>query len=162
LEVLFVVQKFFWGKNFLGNFLYLSFMKLSKILFEVESQRPPKASDVDDAIETAMETYPEEFSDDTSRSDFELNYLGMLSVDDLKQYDDIDSWMEDVEDEDELKSFRGERWKKLSDTWGNTPPPIVVVTGDNFSMVGDGRGRVTYANYKKIPLEVWELRYKAK
>jgi hypothetical protein len=37
-----------------------------------------------------------------------------------------------------------------------------VVTGDNFSMVGDGRGRVTYANYKKIPLEVWELRYKAK
>ena len=137
-------------------------MKLSKILYESVSAPKPSNDDIYDAIETATETYPEEFGEDVSRSDFELNYLGKLSVDDLRQYDDIDSWMEDVEDEDELKSFRGEKWKKLSDTWGDNPPPIIVVTGERFSLVGDGRGRVTYASYKHIPLETWELRYNPK
>lgn len=136
--------------------------RLYSILFESVSAPKPSNDDIYDAIETAMESYPEEFDENTSRSDFELSYLGKLSVDDLRNYDDIDSWTENVEDEDELKSFRGERWKKLSDIWGNNPPPIVVVTGESFSLVGDGRGRVTYANYKKIPLETWELRYNPK
>ena len=135
-------------------------MKLLKILFEGVSGAPkPSNDDIYDAIDTAMESYPEEFGENTSRSDFELSYLGKLSVDDLRNYDDIDAWTENVEDEDELKSFRGERWKKLSDEWGDNPPPMIVVTGERFSLVGDGRGRVTYASNKHIPLETWELRY---
>jgi hypothetical protein len=48
----------------------------------------------------------------------------------------------------------------MAQKWGDNPPPIVVVTGETFSVIGDGRGRVTYAAWKDIPLHTWELRLK--
>lgn len=132
-------------------------------LLEVEtvSQRP-SIEDINDAIEHVKDAYSEEIDEAASIEDFEMKYLGKLSVKEIGQYDDLSSWMERIEDEDELRSFRGERWKRLTDVWGNNPPPVIVVSGETFTTIGDGRGRVTYAAYKNIPLDVWELTYKRK
>lgn len=132
-------------------------------LLEVETvfQRP-SIEDINDAIEHVKDAYSEEIDEAASIEDFEMKYLGKLSVKEIGQYDDLSSWMERIEDEDELRSFRGERWKRLTDVWGNNPPPVIVVSGETFTTIGDGRGRVTYAAYKNIPLDVWELTYKRK
>lgn len=47
----------------------------------------------------------------------------------------------------------------MAESWGDRPPPIIIVSGDGFSAMGDGRGRVTYAAYKNITLETWTLNY---
>lgn len=119
----------------------------------------PSYDDISDAIDHTAMSF-EEVDEDSSIDDFDLRYLGKLTVDELSYYDDLSAWMEDIEDEDELESFRGKQWAQMTKEWGDNPPPVIVVTGDTFSTIGDGRGRVTYANYKGIPLHVWELRYK--
>jgi hypothetical protein len=136
---------------------------LMEYLLEVETvfQRP-SIEDINDAIEHVKDAYSEEIAEAASIEDFKMKYLGKLSVKEIGSYDDLSSWMERIEDEDELRSFRGERWKRLTDVWGNNPPPVIVVSGETFTTIGDGRGRVTYAAYKNIPLDVWELTYKSK
>ena len=142
----------------------VSIMRSLKTLlgYLLEEAREPSQRDILDAIEHAKEGYPEEIDQDAGIEDFDKVYLGKLTVDEIGRYDDLSSWMERIEDEDELRSFRGERWKRLTDVWGNNPPPVIVVSGKTFTTIGDGRGRVTYAAYKNIPLDVWELTYKSK
>ncbi len=139
-------------------------MRSLKTLMEylLAEAREPSQRDILDAIEHAKEGYPEEIDQDAGIEDFDKVYLGKLTVDEIGRYDDLSSWMEDISDEDELRSFRGEKWKRMAELWGDAPPPIVIVSGDTFTVVGDGRGRVSYASYRGIPLEAWELRYKNK
>ena len=142
----------------------MSGVKLFEILFE-EVSSPPKPSkrDLIDALEMAKESYYEDGLEDKTLKDFELEYLGLLSVDELSNYGDLSSWMEDIEDEDDMRRFRGDEWFERIDGFYNKNgyvPPIVIVEGDNFVDIGDGRGRVTYANWKGIPLHVYKLKVK--
>lgn len=117
----------------------------------------PKKRDLLDAIE-----HLESFNLDQSYtlSDFRLEYLGLLKVKDIEEYDDLSSWME-VDDVDDLETFRGSSWKHHSETWLTTGvPPIVIITGpDGETMVGDGRGRVNFANAHKLLIPAYHLIY---
>jgi hypothetical protein len=149
-------------------------MKLSEILFEVEQPPKPKQEDMQDALEMVRESYPEEM-EDKELEDFDLEYLGLLSVADIGHYADLSSWMEEFDEDDVegMKSFRGEEWFNRMENFAkndtiplenfaknDTIPPIIVVEGKTFTDVGDGRGRVTYANWKNIPLHVYKLKVK--
>ena len=141
-------------------------MKLYKILYEnVGSEQPPKPKqeDMRDALEMVREGYPEEM-ENKELEDFDLEYIGKLSVDEIGQYADLSAWMEEFDEDDieAMKKFRGEKWYKRMEDFvaNNTMPPIIVVEGDSFVDVGDGRGRVTYANWKGIPLHVYKLKVK--
>jgi len=117
----------------------------------------PRSQDLRDALEHAREGYPEEISPEADLKDFRLRYLGRLPVEALWDYDDLGSWMEDLETPEDLDSFRGKDWASRAQKWGDRPPPVIVVTGKNFSVLGDGRGRTTYAAFRGIPLDVWEM-----
>lgn len=133
---------------------------------EASSGMPLKPSERD--LEDAIMHFSEFFGSEDRRLynmnivDFDLNYLGKLAVEDLWEYDDLSSWMDDLDDEDDFIAFRGEEWARKAGTWGENIPPIVVVTSENppYSVIGDGRGRVTYANYKNLPVPTWELKWK--
>lgn len=118
----------------------------------------PSYDDMIDAIDHISLSY-DEVDENSTIDDFDLKYLGKLSAEQLRYYDDVDAWAENIEDEDELENFRGQKWAQMARNWDETPP-IVVITGKTFSAIGDGRGRVTYAKYKNVPLHVWELKYK--
>lgn len=138
-------------------------VSLSKILFESVQPPEPKQADMLDALEMVRESYPEEM-ENKELEDFDLTYLGKLFVDEIGQYADLSSWMEefDKDDVEGMKKFRGEKWFDRMEDFvaNNTMPPIIVVEGDGFVDVGDGRGRVTYANWKGIPLHVYKLKVK--
>jgi hypothetical protein len=139
-------------------------MKLSKILFENGSIPKPSRDDLYDAIEMAKESYGEELENVESLSDFDLTYLGKLDVSELREFADLSSWMEEFDEDDVegMKRFRGEKWFNRMENFAknDTVPPIIVVEGDGFLDIGDGRGRVTYANWRGIPLHVWKLKVK--
>ena len=137
-------------------------MKLFEILFENGSIPKPSRDDLYDAIEMAKESYGEELENVESLSDFDLTYLGKLDVSELREYADLSSWMERIDDEDEMRSFRGDEWFERMEGFyeSDSIPPIVIVEGDGFVDIGDGRGRVTYANWRGIPLHVWKLHLK--
>lgn len=137
-------------------------MNLSEILFEGGSIPKPSLDDLYDAIEMAKESYPEELENVESLSDFDLTYLGKLDVSELREFADLSSWMERIDDEDDMRSFRGDEWFERMEGFYESDriPPIVIVEGDGFLDIGDGRGRVTYANWKGIKLHVWKLRLK--
>lgn len=87
--------------------------------------------------------------------DFTLRYQGYLLVDEIRHFGDL-AWMQ-VRTTEDLISFRdGE--------FGGPPremPPIVVVTypenGSVRNAIGDGRGRVNFANAHGLRLYVWRL-----
>lgn len=119
----------------------------------------PSYSDLQDAIEHADINQV-----GFTLSDFDLQYLGLKSVDDLYEFDDIDSWSEDLETQEDLENFRGKEW--VADTRAKSwikkgiVPPIVVITLDNITQIGDGRGRVTVAKNFNLKVPVWHLVYK--
>ena len=137
-------------------------MKIWEILFENGSIPEPSRDDLYDAIEMAKESYGEELENVDSLSDFDLTYLGKLDVSELREYADLSSWMERIDDEDDMRSFRGDKWFERMEEFYESDriPPIVIVEGDGFLDIGDGRGRVTYANWKGIQLHVWKLKVK--
>jgi len=96
-------------------------------------------------------------------SDFDLKYLGKLTVDELYQYDDLSGWLEMIDDDDELTSFRGKSFYDRSLEWGDEPPPIIIgnIPG-KYTAIADGRGRVNYAKYKNIPLDTYMITLKDK
>ena len=120
----------------------------------------PSYSDLQDAIEHA-DINQEGFS----LEDFDLQYLGLKSVDDLYEFDDIDSWSEDLEDQDDLENFRGKEWADTrAKSWikkGIVPPIVVITSPDLHTQIGDGRGRVTVAKNFNLKVPVWHLVYKA-
>ena len=93
-------------------------------------------------------------------SDFELRYLGYLSVDEIGEYDDLGSWP-DVETPDDLQSFRGGKFVNAPHLIAS---PIIIITapdeGECHTQVGDGRGRVNYAIAHGIRLHTWHLIHK--
>ena len=77
-------------------------MKLYKILYEnAGSEQPPKPKqeDMRDALEMVREGYPEEM-ENKELEDFDLEYIGKLSVDEIGQYADLSSWMEEFDEDD--------------------------------------------------------------
>jgi hypothetical protein len=138
-------------------------MLLSSIIFEAfdVAVKTPSSKDIDDALEMAAESYPEEMKGKTV-DDFDIEYLGELSVEQLGEYADLSSWLESIDDEDEMRSFRGDKWFERMERFyeNGLIPPIVIVEGESFVDIGDGRGRVNYANWKGIPLKAWKLKLK--
>lgn len=131
----------------------------------------PKKQDILDAIEHAEGCVQEKFSP----NEFKLRYYGFLPPFFLRKYDDIDSWLEfDKEDKnlstenkmELLRDFRGSKWAKMAYSWlENGIPPVILISipmseKELIPMVGDGRGRISFAVLfnKKVP--VYHLIYK--
>jgi hypothetical protein len=101
--------------------------------------------------------------------DFDLRALGDRSVKQLQVMLDegMEGWLEvDPGDIEELDSFRGPAWHERAKTWLNEGiPPVIVVTAPdcndgvasarkNFTVLGDGRGRVNFAVAYRLKLPV--------
>jgi hypothetical protein len=133
-----------------------------------DDTQKPSARDLQDAIE-----HVSDFSDQPlALRDFNLSFLGVLSVDDLRQYDDIDAWldldsagfegMDTTEKLNALNTFRGKAWAQRAAQWiaQGSIPPVVVVTTSDITTIGDGRGRVNIANALGLRVPTWELKQK--
>jgi hypothetical protein len=135
----------------------------------------PSESDIADALEEAEESQTFDRISDFSRDNFELRYVGELSVKELKRFDDIDPWLDfgigehDLETREEkieaLQSFRGREWASRAVRWLDTGiPPIVIVAEKDRrgyqTHIGDGRGRTNFAALFNRKLQVWMLVYR--
>lgn len=130
-----------------------------------EATKPPKPDDKHllDAIDHA-----DNWQEGWTLKDFTLRYEGYLTVDDIGEFDDTYGWLE-AHEPDDLRSFR-------QGSFAGEPremPPIVLITapdedpddpgGDRIrchTQVGDGRGRVNFANVHGLRLHVWHLIHK--
>ena len=130
---------------------------------KVASHPLPKKEDLEDAIQHA-DIYGDQ---GWVIEDFDIEFLGYLTTDEISQYDDFSSWI-DVEPNEELdESFRGSEWLHRSQQWNeaNTPPVIVIsapVVSENelYTQIGDGRGRINFAVSKGIKLPVYHMKWK--
>lgn len=134
----------------------------------VVAQHP---TDIRDAIQVAEALGETQLNP----ADFDIEYLGMLTADEFREYDDIDAWM-DIEPgvlntnevDTILNEFRGYEWAGRSLEWvfENKIPPVIVVTapdkdGRLFTVIGDGRGRVNLANGFDMAIPAYHLVHKA-
>lgn len=121
----------------------------------IENKKPSK-KDIIDAIEHASEIF------DIKKEKFQnakIKFIGNLSVKEIGQYDDLSSWLElSPDDYDDYESYRGKDWEQKSKQWNTEGiPPVVVVTTPQGSIVGDGRGRINFANMRNFKIPTWEL-----
>lgn len=119
----------------------------------------PRREDINDALEMTIESYYEHVKRMSSIQNYELEYIGYLHVNELEEFADLSSWMEEIEDKEDMINFRGKEWFNRMTKFEKLDkiPPILVIEGDDFVDIGDGRGRVTYANYRNIPIHVWKI-----
>lgn len=100
-------------------------------------------------------------------NNFNISDIGFLSVRDLENYDNLSSWVEIEEDElryatkeergREILSFRGKDFLRKALVWIDSCAinPIIIIQTNEFSCIGDGRGRVNIAvgmGWEKIPV----------
>jgi hypothetical protein len=134
--------------------------------------RRPSDSDLEAAVEAANELSGESYR----VHDFRLAYLGEMTVEGLKAYDDVDSWLDYSYDDcdqgmsqaaciETMRGFRGGAWINRAKGWLKEGiPPIVVVTTPvtdegGGTMIGDGRGRVNFASLLGLTVPVWHMIY---
>jgi len=137
----------------------LSTTSIQKLINEVAKQelRKPSEEDLYDALEHASSVLND---DQPLRLDqFKLKFLGNLSIKQLSHYDDISSWLDlTSDDKGDYTSFRGPEWSARAKTWASKGiPPVVIVSTANGTVVGDGRGRINYANMMGVKVPTWEL-----
>ena len=120
----------------------------------------PRREDINDALEMTIESYYEHVKRMSSIQNYELEYIGYLHVNELEEFADLSSWMEEIEDKEDMINFRGKEWFNRMTKFEKLDkiPPILVIEGDDFVDIGDGRGRITYANYRNIPIHVWKIK----
>ncbi len=102
-----------------------------------------------------------DFIDDLDPNNLEISNPTMISVYQLNDFDDINSWLDispgELEQESEaLNSFRGQSWATRAYNWKSPKdvPPIVIYVGDDYTTIADGRGRINYVlgrGWKNIP-----------
>jgi len=120
-------------------------------------------SDIDDALEHVQLSL--DFSDPMPIECFSVTPHPRFRVSRLGEYDDLSSWGEwrhgelaDLSGDallTEMVGFRGRGWAQQAMLWTpSTMPAIVIVELRRDSMIGDGRGRVSFAlgmRWKTIP-----------
>jgi hypothetical protein len=107
-------------------------------------------------------------------SQFDLKYVGFLSVEEIAHYDDVHGWM-DVQQPSDLANFRDGDFYFPP---GERMPPVILITapdgeadsssrlhngkvaGGCMTQIGDGRGRINYANAHKERLHVYHMIFK--
>ena len=128
-------------------------MRYHEIMSEAAPPRPLPAN-IADAIEHA-----DSFGGALKLRDFTLRYVGYLTVDEIGEFDDTYGWLESHEPDDmenyRQGSFKGEPREM---------PPIIIISAPDdegcHTQVGDGRGRVNFANAHGLRLHVWHLIHK--
>ncbi len=114
-------------------------------------------------------------------ADFDVKYLGELSMKQLGKFDDFSSWMDleegslkglsDAKILRELEGFRGSVWARRALGWlkSSQIPPIVVIDAPMTSdapdvpldtQIGDGRGRVNLAFALGLKLPVYRMTFR--
>lgn len=133
-------------------------------------QLPPREEDVADGVESAEMSYGE---DDRGRpcwlNEVRRSPVEMVPVARVRDYDDVVAWLEiepsawrglsNRELLEELTRFRGAEWAERALSWrspsGWRLPPLVIVRGERFDTLGDGRGRYNLAvglGLREIPV----------
>ena len=115
----------------------------------------PSQADLMDAIEHADHS-----QHGWDLSDFDLKYEGFLSVEEIRSFDSLD-WL-DCDDDDDLTNFRGGNFASNGKKLAKNPIVIITAPDEGFlnTQIGDGRGRVNYANVHDCNLHVWHLIWK--
>jgi hypothetical protein len=129
-------------------------MKYREIILETALPPQPKRENMLDAIQHAnWEGHK------WTLSNFELKYEGYLTVDEIRQFDDLSGWLEASEPAD-METFR----KGSFSGEAREMPPIIVITapdeGRPYTQIGDGRGRVNFAAAHNMRLHVWHMIFK--
>lgn len=111
----------------------------------------PLPANIADAIEHA-----DSFGGALKRQDFTLRYEGYLTVGEISIFDDPYGWLE-AHEPDDLDDYRQGSFKGEA----REMPPIIVITAPDdegcITQIGDGRGRVNFANAHGLRLHVWHL-----
>lgn len=144
-------------------------MRYRDLMETLAAQKPPLRSNMLDAIQHA-DVYGDR---QWSLKDFEVRYLGYLTVAELGSYDDLSSWM-DVHSPDDLRDFR--QGEMLYGPDENMPPVIVITapdpeegethlrtgtsSGSCHTQIGDGRGRINWANAHGARLHAYQMIYR--
>jgi hypothetical protein len=138
-------------KEFFGSFREF-YAKIQGITEMISESIQPSKRDLLDAIQHA-DVYG---VGSWKLSDFILQDLGMMPISAIP--DDVDSWLE-TDDADDLKSFRDGQFDIPPDT--KFEPVILITTPDEDggcqTQIGDGRGRINFANVHGLPVHVFHL-----
>lgn len=121
----------------------------------------PTSADIAEAVESAEEAFGE---DSLGRACWltrrRVSKAVMMPIDDVGSYDDVGAWLDmeprelvglsDHELMRRLTEFRGEEWAARAMSWRARDgswslPTIVIVRGNDFATLGDGRGRYNLA-----------------
>jgi hypothetical protein len=131
-------------------------MRYHELMTEAGNPPKPDQAHLLDAIEHA-----DSYQEGWTLADFKLRYEGYMTADELQRFDDTAGWL-DAHEPDDLVDFRDGAFHNDAQEM----PPIVVVTapddGRLHTQIGDGRGRVNWANAHGRRLHVWHLIYKRK
>lgn len=114
--------------------------------------------DIDDAIQTAIEG---DYIKSNSRVDDFSIEKKTLPLSEILNYDDYGSWgqwekgelknLDKTELTGELTHFRGKKWAELAKTWIKDNSLISsIVIFPELGLIGDGRGRVSFAVGMKL------------
>jgi hypothetical protein len=97
--------------------------------------------------------------------DFDIEYLGELTPEQLEYYDDLSSWVEVDEEEEDIESYRGKEWADRAKKWKESGiPPIVIISapeeGKLHTQIGDGRGRVNFAVAHQMSVPAYHMKWR--
>jgi len=121
---------------------------------------PYLPEDLSDAVEHTSQM-AEDYGSWPGERPIVLRYLGRLTVEQIRKKangDDFSSWMELDPGDDDRVGYRGEAWLQMMHDLAsrNAIPPIILTTIPNYgTIVGDGRGRVNFANATNMRLPVY-------
>lgn len=106
----------------------------------------------------------EHIDDDLFLDDFEWTFCGPKKIEELLEYDSgLFSWLELAPSSslNDFKTFRGYQWMCKASKWFEIGvPPIVAIQLNDRKQIGDGRGRVNFANMVGYEVPLYFMRFK--
>lgn len=146
--------------------LYILKAALDRVLKD-ENCEYPKANDIQEQdLLDALDHISDLIDRKLNINNLSISDIQFILTKDLKDYDDLSSWVEIQEAElrysteeernNEILSFRGKDFLRRALVWINSCMinPIIIVQTNEFSCIADGRGRVNIAvgmGWEKVP-----------
>lgn len=105
----------------------------------------------------------EAYNDQLYLDDFRYEFVGPISIWDLEKYDKgFFKWLEltPASTFDDLRKFRGYEWMCKASEWIKKGiPPVIAISYKNYQQIGDGRGRINFANMMGYDVPLYLMEY---